>query len=100
MVVGTDHDVVRVYDINTSQCFASAIPSQQHQSSITCVKYAPTAKVYASGSLDGTIKMWDGVSGRCVNTFEKAHDGAEVCSVAFSRNGKVIHTHKLTSFNS
>lgn len=92
MAVGTDHDVLRVYDINTAQCFASAIPSQQHKSSVTCVKYAPTAKVYATGSLDGSIKLWDAISGRCINTFDKAHDGAEVCSVVFSRNGKVcIH---------
>lgn len=90
MAVGTDHEVLRVYDINTAQCFVSAIPSQQHKSSVTCVKYAPTAKVYATGSLDGSIKLWDAVSGRCINTFDKAHDGAEVCSVVFSRNGKVI----------
>lgn len=97
MAVGTDHDVLRVYDINTAQCFVSAIPSQQHKSSVTCVKYAPTAKVYATGSLDGSIKLWDAISGRCINTFDKAHDGAEVCSVVFSRNGKVnfiLRQHK------
>lgn len=90
MAVGTDHEVIRVYDINTSQCFVSAIPSQQHKSSVTAIKYSLTAKVYASGSVDGSIKLWDAVSGRCINTFTQAHDGAEVCSVTFSRNGKVI----------
>lgn len=89
MIVGTDHEVLRVYDINTSQCFVSAISSQQHTSSVTCVKYGLTAKMYASGSTDGSIKLWDVVSGRCVNTFSQAHDGAEVCSVTFSKNGKV-----------
>ncbi|XP_055716534.1 cleavage stimulation factor subunit 1 [Phlebotomus papatasi] len=90
MVVGTDHHVLRVYDIATSQCFVSAIPSQQHRAGVVCVKYAQTAKLFASGSLDGAIKLWDGVSGRCVNTFAAAHDGAEVCSVAFSKNGKYL----------
>lgn len=90
MVVGTDHHVLRVYDIATSQCFVSAIPSQQHRAGVVCVKYAQTAKLFASGSLDGAIKLWDGVSGRCVNTFSAAHDGAEVCSVAFSKNGKYL----------
>ncbi|XP_059619553.1 cleavage stimulation factor subunit 1 [Phlebotomus argentipes] len=90
MVVGTDHNVLRVYDIATSQCFVSAIPSQQHRAGVSCVKYAQTAKLFASGSLDGAIKLWDGVSGRCVNTFAAAHDGAEVCSVAFSKNGKYL----------
>lgn len=89
MVVGTDHEVLRVYDINTSQCFVSAIPSQQHKAGVSCVKYALTGKLYASGSIDGAIKLWDGVSGRCINTFSQAHEGAEVCSVTFSRNGKV-----------
>ncbi|GAB0088919.1 cleavage stimulation factor subunit 1 [Sergentomyia squamirostris] len=90
LVVGTDHQVLRVYDVATSQCFVSAIPSQQHRAGVSCVKYAQTAKMYASGSLDGAIKLWDGVSGRCVNTFPAAHDGAEVCSVAFSKNGKYL----------
>lgn len=91
MLVGTDHEVIRAYDINTSQCYASPIPSQHHKSSVTCLKYAPTAKVYASGSLDGSIKLWDAISGRCINTFDKAHDGYEICSVVFSRNGKVSY---------
>lgn len=89
VAVGTDHNVLRVYDINTAQCFVSAIPSQHHNSSINCVRYSSNARVYATGSLDGMIKIWDAVSGRCINTFDKAHDGAEVCSVAFTRSGKV-----------
>uniref|UniRef100_A0A182VRU2 Cleavage stimulation factor subunit 1 n=1 Tax=Anopheles minimus TaxID=112268 RepID=A0A182VRU2_9DIPT len=90
MAVGTEHNVLRVYDIHTSQCFVSAIPAQQHNSGITCVRYANTAKVYATGSLDGSIKLWDGVSGRCINTFAQAHDGAEICSVVFTKNGKYL----------
>lgn len=90
LIVGTDHNVLRTYDINTAQCFVSAIASQQHRGSINCCKYASTAKVYASGSTDGAIKLWDGVSGRCINTFACAHDGAEICSLQFSRNGKVF----------
>lgn len=90
LAVGTDHNVLRVYDINTAQCFVSAIPSQQHRSSINCVKYAATGKLYASGSLDGVIKVWDGISCRCIMTFDRAHDGNEICSVTFSRNGKYL----------
>lgn len=89
LAVGTDHNVLRVYDINTAQCFVSPISSQQHASSVTCVKYAPNAKFYVTGSLDGTIKILDAVIGCCINTFDKAHDGAEVYSVTFTRNAKV-----------
>lgn len=42
-----------------------------------------------SSSRDGSIKLWDAVSNKCVNTLDKAHDGSQVCSVTFSRNGKV-----------
>ena len=35
-------------------------------------------------------KVWDGVSSQCVATFHQAHDGIEVCSVQFTRNGKYI----------
>ena len=43
-----------------------------------------------SASVDGAIKVWDGVSSHCVSTYIRAHDGHEVCSVKFSRNGKYI----------
>lgn len=36
--------------------------------------------------------MWDGVSNRCVETFSRAHDGAEVCSARLTRNGKYVLT--------
>lgn len=92
MAVGTDHEVIRIYDLHTTQCFVSSIPSQQHKSGVSAIKYSATAKLYASGSCDGSIKLWDAVSGRCINTFTQAHDGAEVCSVFFSRNGKVKYS--------
>ena len=53
------------------------------------VKYSPNANLYVTSSKDGNIKIWDGVSNKCINTFEFAHDGDEVCSVVFSRNAKV-----------
>jgi len=54
------------------------------------VHYSPTANMYVTASKDGSIKVWDGVSNKCVNTYEQAHDGEEVCSVMFSRNAKVL----------
>lgn len=89
MAVGTDHEVIRIYDLHTAQSYVSAIPSQQHTAGVSTIKYSACAKIYASGSSDGSIKLWDAVSGRCINTFAQAHDNDEVCSVFFSRNGKV-----------
>ncbi|XP_046999904.1 cleavage stimulation factor subunit 1 [Schistocerca americana] len=91
ILVGTNHPVVRLYDVHTSQCFVCSVPSHQHTGSgVTSIRYSPDGKIYTSAGRDGSIKVWDGVSNRCVNTFMKAHDGAEVCSVCFTRNGKYI----------
>ncbi|CAG2254509.1 CSTF1 [Mytilus edulis] len=65
-------------------------PSHQHKGPITCAKWSPNANMYVTSSKDGDIKVWDGVGNVVINTFTKAHDGNEVCSVMFSRNGKYV----------
>ncbi|KAL3244849.1 hypothetical protein MRX96_018438 [Rhipicephalus microplus] len=65
ILVGTLHPTLRLYDVNTAQCFVSCIPSDQHKGAINAVRYNNTGKLYA-------------------------HDGNEVCSVVFSRNGKYV----------
>ncbi|XP_046667557.1 cleavage stimulation factor subunit 1 isoform X1 [Homalodisca vitripennis] len=69
LVVGTNHPVIRMYDFNTGQCYVCNVPSHQHTASITSIKFSQNARYFASTSRDGSIKLWDGVSNRCVNTF-------------------------------
>ena len=90
LVVGTNTPIIRLYDANTAQCFVSAVPSHQHSREVTSIKWSNDGKHFCSGSKDGSVKIWDGVSNRCISTFLQAHDGAEVCSVVFSRNGKYV----------
>uniref|UniRef100_H2ZR08 Cleavage stimulation factor subunit 1 n=1 Tax=Ciona savignyi TaxID=51511 RepID=H2ZR08_CIOSA len=90
LLVGTYHPVIRLYDLETFQCFVSCNPADQHKGPINCLSYNPTGNIYASGSKDGAIKIWDGVSNRCVATYPEAHDGYDVCSAVFSRNGKYL----------
>ncbi|XP_074040564.1 cleavage stimulation factor subunit 1 Cst50 [Leptinotarsa decemlineata] len=92
LIVATDHPVIRLYDMNTLQCFVCPFPKQQHTQTVTYLKWSRDAKMFATCSKDGNVKLWDGVSNRCVNTLIKAHDGLEVCSVQFSKNGKYLLT--------
>lgn len=88
LLVGTQHPTVRLYDINTCQCFVGPNPVDQHIGPVTAINYNSTGSTYVTCSKDGDIKLWDGVSFRCINTFPRAHEGHEICSVAFSKNGK------------
>ncbi|XP_028968262.1 cleavage stimulation factor subunit 1 [Galendromus occidentalis] len=90
MLVAANHPVVRLYDVNTTQCFVSSVPSSQHTDVVNMVNWSKTGRIYASCSTDGSIKIWDGVSNKCVATYAEAHAGAEVCSVYFTRNGKYL----------
>jgi len=90
LLVGVRHPVLRMYDVNTTQCYTGSDPRQQHLDSITSLDWSMDGKLYVSASVDGAIKVWDGVSSHCVSTYIRAHDGHEVCSVKFSRNGKYI----------
>ena len=57
-------------------------------------RYSFDGKHYASGSRDGSIKLWDGISNKCIATIADAHEGAVVGSVTFSRSGKVSINYK------
>ncbi|CAF0921688.1 unnamed protein product [Rotaria sordida] len=92
LVVGTQHPVTRLYDVETGRCFVSTQPQDQHTKAITCVKWASNGRQYATSSKDGSFKIWDGVTNRCINTFDGAHGGEEVCSVMFTKNSKYLLT--------
>ncbi len=90
ILVATQHPTLRLYKVETSQCFVSSNPNDQHRLCTTSVNWSPNAKIFATGSKDGSIKLWDSVSNRCINTFTDAHGHQEVCSVAFTRNSKYL----------
>uniref|UniRef100_A0AC34R6A6 Cleavage stimulation factor 50 kDa subunit n=1 Tax=Panagrolaimus sp. JU765 TaxID=591449 RepID=A0AC34R6A6_9BILA len=88
--VAVDHPTLRLYNIETQQCFVSSNPDDQHTRPVVDVCYADNARLFASCALDGDVKIWDGISNRCIQTFMRAHDGAPVRSVKFTRNGKYV----------
>eukprot|EP01080_Neovahlkampfia_damariscottae_P001822 gene1822-964_t len=87
LVAGTDNNIIRTYDLNNLQCFTSTNDQDHHFSSINQVRYSTDGKLFISGGQDGAIKIWDVVSGKCVNTLPNAHSG-EIHSVQFTKNSK------------
>ncbi|HZU34461.1 MAG TPA: PQQ-binding-like beta-propeller repeat protein [Gemmataceae bacterium] len=55
---------------------------------ILAVAYAPRGRWLASGSADGTVRLWDPGTGKLLRVL--GHHGREVTSVRFSPDGKVL----------
>ncbi|KAJ3304046.1 cleavage stimulation factor, 3' pre-RNA, subunit 1 [Kappamyces sp. JEL0829] len=83
---GTDHHAVRLYDIHSMKVYTPSGKDDFHAGPITRVRYAPNGSTFASCSLDGTIKIYDTVTSKCINTIAKAHDGASVVGITFSKS--------------
>ncbi|KAJ3323161.1 cleavage stimulation factor, 3' pre-RNA, subunit 1 [Boothiomyces sp. JEL0866] len=90
IISGTDHHAVRLFDIQTMKVFIPSNASDHHQGAITKVRYANSGQTFASCSIDGSIKIYDTVSGRCVNTISKAHDGASVIGIEFTKSNSYL----------
>ncbi len=60
-----------------------------HNSHVWSVPFSPDGKIAASGSHDGTARLWDVESGKQIKIL-KGHDGYAVNSVSFSADGKML----------
>jgi len=90
IISGTEDPVLRLYDVNTLDCFTCSRPQDHHLGPINQVRYSPLGNLFASCSKDGSIKLWDSVTNRVVNTIMKAHAGYEPTTVQFSRNQRYL----------
>eukprot|EP00041_Stephanoeca_diplocostata_P004591 m.47387 g.47387 ORF g.47387 m.47387 type:complete len:547 (-) comp15217_c0_seq1:348-1988(-) len=90
ILAGTDHPIIRLHNATTSHCFAVQNPLEHHTAPVTQVRYNSTGRYFASACKAGKIKIWDGLSCRCIQTINKAHDGTAVTSVQFSKNDNYL----------
>lgn len=58
-----------------------------HEGPIACLAYSSSTSMLASGSWDGTLKLWDIYNNSCIETFEH---GCDVLAVAFRSDGKEV----------
>ncbi|PIO72481.1 WD domain, G-beta repeat protein [Teladorsagia circumcincta] len=92
LLVTTDHPTIRLYNVETAQCFVCSAPGDQHKDVVMDVNYSDNARLYVTGSKDGDVKVWDGISNRCVETFSRAHDGHTAATRVF------VHSPTVPAF--
>ncbi len=75
---------IKVWDILAEECIRTI---GGHANFVTSVAFSPDGKLLVSGSEDCTVKIWDGIMGKCIRAFKFAY---QVNSVTFSPNGKYL----------
>ncbi|KAJ0751143.1 putative transcription factor WD40-like family [Helianthus annuus] len=91
LLVGTDHHIPHLYDVNTFQCYLSAnVQEIGVNCAINQVRYSCTGGMYVTASKDGAIRIWDGVTSNIVRSILGAHGSAEATSASFTKDQKYV----------
>lgn len=71
-------------------CHSDLFTLKGHKGGVTSVAFSPDGKRLATGSEDGTVKLWDAEQGQEILTLKG--DKGQVTSLAFSSDGKRLAT--------
>lgn len=89
------NDTVLVFDVAKG----TVLKTLAH-ADVQCVAYSPNGKAIASGSYDGTVRIWDATTGKSTREITVPGDGitdANVTALAFSPDGQTLATASLGS---
>ncbi|GAA0324720.1 hypothetical protein GCM10010302_74820 [Streptomyces polychromogenes] len=84
-VSGLPQGTARVGDIASRECIGSFPAAREHQ--VTKVRLLADGRYAISGGKDGTVRIWDVVTGRCLSVL-KGHRGS-VHSLAVTPDGRL-----------
>eukprot|EP01006_Ploeotia_vitrea_P036694 TRINITY_DN66045_c7_g10_i1.p1 TRINITY_DN66045_c7_g10~~TRINITY_DN66045_c7_g10_i1.p1 ORF type:complete len:512 (-),score=244.62 TRINITY_DN66045_c7_g10_i1:558-1904(-) len=92
LLAGTNDAVVRLYDTNSFRTFTAPNVNDNHIGSINCIRFSSRGSRFASCSKDGSFKIWDAVTFKCLHTVRQAHHGHSVSTVAFTSDQRYVLT--------
>jgi ribosome biogenesis protein ERB1 len=72
---------LRPYPTGEALCY------QGHEQRVNSISFEPSGQLFASGSVDGTVRVWEVLSGRCMRTIEL---GEEVRCVTWCPNKSLL----------
>jgi eukaryotic-like serine/threonine-protein kinase len=85
----TSNPIVKVYEAETGNELLTLIG---HSKRIRAVDVSPDGKMIATGSLDGTVRIWNAETGEELRKFDFAitNKGTEINDVTFSKTGEKL----------